>query len=106
MSILSIYLLLSLHVFADLFFQSDKKIEKNALKTYKPKIYQTISELRKIYDLPAQAKRSPKDQNLYMEDFYKEQNYYYEPTFNDHKFAERVEALFQGDKGDFLCEKI
>ena len=33
MSILSIYLLLSLHVFADLFFQSDKKIEKNALKT-------------------------------------------------------------------------
>lgn len=38
--------------------------QKNALKTYKPKIYQTISELRKIYDLPAQAKRSPKDQNL------------------------------------------
>ena len=44
--------------FASLYYQ------KNALKTYKPKIYQTISELRKIYDLPAQAKRSPKDQNL------------------------------------------
>lgn len=35
MSILSICLLLSLHVFADLFFQSDEKIKKKSLNIWK-----------------------------------------------------------------------
>jgi len=43
-------------------------------------------------------KRTPRsftnDKYIYLEDFYVEKNYYYEPTFNDIKFAERVEKLF------------
>jgi len=47
----------------------------------------------------AAIKRDPrkesieKDNNLYMDDIYVEKNYYYEPTFNDIIFANRVDSL-------------
>ena len=36
-----------------------------------------------------------KDATLYMDDLYGEKNYYYEPTFNDIIFAQRVDSLLE-----------
>ena len=59
----------------------------------------TKDELDFFLKEDADIKRAPrketveKDRSLYMDDLYTEKNYFYEPTFNDIQFANRVESL-------------
>ena len=53
-------------------------------------------------DIKRTPRKSTEDKSLYIEDLYLEKNYYYEPTFNDIKFAERVDQLFNKFMDNFI----